>query len=130
MASEDDLIRARRAKFEKLEQAGSRAFPNTVEADRAARTKALAIAADAAQTAALPTEAELKGDEPKLALFGRVIAKRGPFVVVRTPDGDMQALVRKDKLDEQAAAQLAALDLSDFVVVTGPLIRTGTGAAA
>src|SRR5262249_52427421 len=58
------------------------------------------------------------------------VAKRGPFVVVRTPYGDMQALVRKDRLAESAAQQLAALDLSDFIAVSGPLIRTGTGAAA
>ena len=31
--SEEELIRARRAKFEKLEQAGTRPFPNTFAAD-------------------------------------------------------------------------------------------------
>ena len=130
MASEEELIRARRAKFEKLEQAGTRAFPNTFKGDEESRKQALSVANDEAKRAQLPSEAELTGGEPSLALFGRVIAKRGPFVVVRTPYGDMQALVRKDRLSEAAAAQLAALDLSDFVAVRGPLIRTGTGAAA
>jgi lysyl-tRNA synthetase class 2 len=130
VASEEELIRARRAKFEKLEQAGSRAYPNTFRGDEEERRTALAIANDEPRRAALPTEAELKGDEATLSLFGRVVAKRGPFVVLRTPYGDMQALVRKDKLPEQAQAQLAALDLSDFAGVTGPLIKTGTGAAA
>jgi len=130
VASEEELIRARRAKFEKLEQAGTQAFANTFRGDEAARRKALAVAADEAARAALPGEGELKGDEPAFSLYGRVIAKRGPFVVLRTPHGDMQALVRKDRLPEQAQAQLAALDLSDFAGVTGPLIKTGTGAAA
>jgi lysyl-tRNA synthetase, class II len=130
VASEEELIRARRAKFEKLEQAGSRAFPNTFVGDEGSRKQALAIANDEVQRASLPTEAELGGDEPTLQLFGRVIAKRGPFVVLRTPYGDMQALVRKDRLNEAQALQLSALDLSDFVAVRGPLIRTGTGAAA
>jgi lysyl-tRNA synthetase, class II len=134
VASEEELIRARRAKFEKLEQAGTSAFPNKFVGDEASRKEALAIARavvdDEARRAALPTEAELTGDEPPFHLFGRVLAKRGPFVVIRTPYGDMQALVRKDKLDEAQAAELAALDLSDFVAVHGPLIRTGTGAAA
>jgi len=130
VASEEDLIRARRAKFEKLEQAGTHAFPNTFSGDLAAREEALTVAGDEARRATLPSETELKGDEPTLALFGRVIAKRGPFVVVRTPHGDMQALVRKDKLSEPEAQQLSALDLSDFVAVSGPLIKTGTGAAA
>jgi len=130
VASEEELIRARRAKFEKLEQAGSRAYPNTFRGDEEERKQALAVANDEQRRAALPTEAELKGDEASFGLFGRVVAKRGPFLVLRTPFGDMQALVRKDKLDEAAAAQLAAVDLSDFVGVRGPLIRTGTGAAA
>jgi lysyl-tRNA synthetase class 2 len=130
MASEEELIRARRAKFERLEQAGSSAFPNTFVGNEASRKAALAACHDEVVRAALPSEAELKGDEPRYELFGRVVAKRGPFVVVRTPYGDMQALVRKDKLAEREAAQLAALDLSDFVAVEGPLIKTGSGAAA
>lgn len=130
MASEEELIRARRAKFAKLEQAGTRAFPNTFRPDPASRQRALAIASDEEARAALPVEAELKGDEPLFSLYGRVVARRGPFVVLRTPHGDMQALVRKDRLSEPEQAQLAALDLSDFAEVRGPLIRTGTGAAA
>jgi lysyl-tRNA synthetase class 2 len=130
VASEEELIRARRAKFAKLEQAGTRAFPNTFRPDVASRQRALAIALDEQARAALPVEAELKGDEPCFALFGRVVARRGPFVVLRTPHGDMQALVRKERLSEAEQTQLAALDLSDFAEVSGPLIRTGTGAAA
>jgi lysyl-tRNA synthetase, class II len=133
VASEEELMRARRAKFEKLEQAGTRAYPNDFRSDgddEASRRAAFAIAGDEQQRLALPSEAELKGDEPSYALFGRVFAKRGPFVVVRTPYGDLQALVRKDGLGEAEALALSALDLSDFVAVRGPLIKTGTGAAA
>ncbi len=130
MASEEDLIRARRAKFEKLEAAGTRAFPNTFRADEDSRREALAVANDETRRASLPPEPELTGNEIIYTLFGRVIAKRGPFLVLRTPYGDMQALVRKDRLSETQAAQLATVDLSDFVGVRGPLIRTGTGAAA
>ena len=130
MASEEELIRARRAKFEKLEQAGTKAFPNTFRADEQKRKAALAIANDEGARSALPGEADLKGDEPSYCLFGRVVAKRGPFVVLRTPYGDIQALVRKDRLPEAQALQLAALDLGDFAGVNGPLIRTGKGDVA
>lgn len=130
MASEEELIRARRAKFEKLQQAGTRAYPNTFRGSEDERKKALTVAGDEERRASLPSENELTGAEESLSLFGRVVAKRGPFLVVRTPYGDMQALVRKDKLSESEAVQLAAVDLSDFVGVRGPLIRTGTGAAA
>jgi lysyl-tRNA synthetase, class II len=130
VASEEELIRARRAKFEKLEQAGTRAFPNTFRADHGSRQKAVAIVFDENARAALPGEADLKGDEPSHSLFGRVVAKRGPFVVLRTPHGDMQALVRKDRLSEAEQAQLATLDLGDFAGATGPIIRTGKGDVA
>lgn len=130
MASEEELIRARREKFAKLESAGTKAFPNTFRGDEASRRKALELADDETARAALPGEAELKGDEPTFSLFGRVVAKRGPFLVLRTPYGDMQTLARKDKLAPDQSAQLAIVDLSDFVAVRGPLIRTGTGAAA
>jgi lysyl-tRNA synthetase class 2 len=130
VASEEELIRARRGKFEKLEQAGTRAFPNTFEADEDLRREALAIGLDEVKRAALPTEADLKGDEKVYHLFGRVITRRGPFTVLRTPYGDLQALIRKDKLTAEEAAQLAAIDNSDFIGVKGPLIRTGSGAAA
>ncbi len=130
MASEEELIRARREKFAKLESAGTKAYPNTFRGDEASRRKAFEIAANEELRAALPVEADLKGDEPAFSLVGRVVAKRGPFLVLRTPYGDLQALARKDKLPPEQAAQLAIVDLSDFVAVRGPLIRTGTGAAA
>ncbi|MCA9579771.1 MAG: lysine--tRNA ligase, partial [Myxococcales bacterium] len=76
---------------------------------------------------ALPLEEDLAPDAPELHLFGRVMAKRGPFLVIRTPYGDAQALVRKDVLDEAAAGQRAAMDLADHVVVRGPVVRTKTG---
>jgi lysyl-tRNA synthetase class 2 len=130
VASEEELIRARRAKFEKLEQAGTKAFPNTFRADEDSRKAALSVLGDEAKRNALPGEADLKGDEPSYSLFGRVVAKRGPFVVLRTPYGDMQALVRKDRLSEPEQTQLATLDLGDFAGVAGALIRTGKGDVA
>ena len=46
MASEEELIRARRAKFEKLEQAGSRAYPNTFRGEEEERKRRSQIAND------------------------------------------------------------------------------------
>ncbi|MAQ14643.1 MAG: lysine--tRNA ligase [Sandaracinus sp.] len=135
MASEDELIEARRAKAAQLEGAGSRAFPNTfrpteAEVTRRAEVVARANDADESVRADLPDEADLPEGAEQVALWGRVVAKRGPFLVLRTPFGDAQALVRKDVLPEAEAAQLAAVDLADHVVVRGPLIKTRTGALA
>ncbi len=133
MANEDELRESRRRKFEQLEAAGTKAFPNGfVVSDAMARDRdAIAtMALDEAACAKLPEESELTGDEPQRTLYGRVVAKRGPFLVIRTGLGDVQALVRKDKLAEAEAAQLKSVDLADHVFVTGPLIRTRTGALA
>jgi lysyl-tRNA synthetase class 2 len=51
-------------------------------------------------------------------------------VVVQTPYGSCQALVRADGLPAADAAALAAADLADHVYVEGPAIRTKTGALA
>lgn len=134
MASEDELREARRTKGQALEEAGTRAFPNQfrpTEEMRLGREALLALAlGDESAREGLPDESELTGDEPQVALYGRVTAKRGPFLVIRTPHGDAQALVRKEKLSEADAAQLAAVDLADHVVVRGPTIKTRTGALA
>jgi lysyl-tRNA synthetase class 2 len=141
MASEDDLIAARRAKIEELRAAGGVPYPNDFRVDDAResdRRETLAVLTSAERRASLPLEADLRGDEPKRSLYGRVVGKRGPFVVIRTPYGDGQALVRdkpgKDgspaTLGATDAALFGAIDLADHVVVSGPLVRTKTGDGA
>ena len=46
----------------------------------------------------LPGEGELRRDAAHYPLYGRVVAKRGPFLVIQTPYGSAQALVRPEKL--------------------------------
>ncbi len=134
MASEQELIEVRRRHAEALRQAGVSPFPPGFgmdeRAERSRRRLAELAAAPPEDRASLPTEQELSGEEPEEALFGRVVARRGPFLVVRTPYGDVQALVRKDGLSEEEARQVAALDLADHVRLDGPVIRTRTGALA
>jgi lysyl-tRNA synthetase class 2 len=133
MATEDELVEARRRHVEKLAEAGFAPFPNDFRASAAmekSRRDFVAVAKDAGERAKLPAEDELTAGSPLVHLYGRVIAKRGPFLVIRTPYGDAQALVRKDVLSEAEAKALAAVDLSDHVAVEGPAIRTKTGDAA
>ncbi|MEZ4326443.1 MAG: lysine--tRNA ligase [Polyangiales bacterium] len=132
MATEDDLIQARKTKADTLSTFGSAPYPNTFRVTpemEAERRHVVDLANDLESGAreALPLEEDLAPDAPELHLFGRVMAKRGPFLVIRTPYGDAQALVRKDVLDEAAAGQRAAMDLADHVVVRGPVVRTKTG---
>jgi len=152
MATEDELIASRRAHAEELAKLGKQAFPNDFRAsgpagddevlgDREASRARLFARIDAAKSsqgelAALPDESQLSGDEEAHWLFGRVVAKRGPFLKLRTPHGDAQALVRNKEqppfplLPQDGIEQLALLDLADHVAVRGPLIRTKTGDVA
>jgi lysyl-tRNA synthetase class 2 len=128
MASEEELIAARKRHVEKLLENGWQPYPNDFRGDDERRREVVAIANDEARRAQLPGEGEaLDGAEP-YPLYGRVIAKRGPFVVIQTPYGSAQALVRPENLTAEEAAQYATLDLADHVAVEGPLLRTRTGA--
>jgi len=128
VASEEELIAARRRHIERLQEAGAQAYPNDFKADEDARRKVLAIASDEAARAQLPGEGELPAGAEHYPLYGRVTAKRGPFLVIQTPYGSAQALVRAEDLPPEDAAQYKVVDLADHVAVSGPLLRTRTGA--
>ncbi len=135
MATEDELEQARRANAAKLREAGAQPYPNhfrASDADRAARAEVVRIAGDEAAKAMLPQEDAIPEDAPTYPLFGRVVAKRGPFLVLQTPHGRAQAYVpnKGEGLPPVEKAQLDALDLADHVLVRGPLMGTKRGDAA
>ncbi len=132
MASEDDLIEARRAKIAELRAAGTAAFPNDFRATEAMerdRARVVARLRDPIEHAALPLETEIPASAEQHVLYGRVVRRRGPFLVVRTPHGDAQILARpapgKDgepvALSPADLAVLATTDLGDHVAASGPL---------
>ena len=132
MATEDELLRARKAHVERLRDAGGEAFPNDFRVTpsmETSRRNFLALTTSATPED-LPEEDDLPADPDDVSLWGRVVAKRGPFLVLRTPYGDGQTLVRKERLSERESAMLKVVDLGDHVAVTGPAIRTRTGNAA
>ncbi len=129
MASEEELIAARRKHVQRLAEVGVPPYPNDFQGDDAPRRELLAIASDPQRCAELPSEGEASADAPQYPLYGRVMAKRGPFIVIQTPYGSAQALIRPDELPPEQADQYKALDLADHVAVWGPLLRTRTGAA-
>lgn len=133
MATEDELRQTRLTKAERLRELGVLPYPNTWRTNPGLedeRRRLVLLAADEEACAKLPLEDELTDDAPHVPLFGRVVAKRGPFLVIRTPHGDAQSLVRPDNLSDRDAAVLKLLDLADHVLVEGPAIRTKTGALA
>ena len=131
MATEQELEQARRANAAKLRAAFPNGFRPT-DAERAKRAEVVRIANDAEAKAQLPQEDQLTGDEPTYPLYGRVMAKRGPFLVIQTPHGRAQAyLPRKGaELPEDEQAELTGIDLADHIAVEGPLMGTRKGDAA
>jgi lysyl-tRNA synthetase class 2 len=128
VASEDELMAARRRHLERLLETGGEAFPNGFALDDVQRREVVDIANDEARRTSLPGEGESAPDAPHYPLYGRVIAKRGPFLVIQTPYGSAQALVRPEQLSADDAARYATVDLADHVAVSGPLLKTRTGA--
>ncbi len=128
MASEEELIAARRKHAAALQESGERVFPNSFVGDDVLRRDVVRIANDEAARAVLPGEAELPPDAAHYPLYGRVIAKRGPFLVIQTPHGSAQALVRPENLPPEQAARYETVDLADHISVRGPLLKTRTGA--
>ena len=128
MASEEELIAARRKHAAGLSSTGEVPYPNGFVGDDKLRREVVAIANDEARRAALPGEAELAPDAPVFPLYGRVMAKRGPFLVIQTPHGSAQTLIRPENLCEREAAQYELVDLADHIWIEGPLLKTRTGA--
>lgn len=133
MATEEELRATRLAKAQALRELGRPPYPNDLRVTAAmeeARRDLLALSQDETRVASLPMESDLDESADPVDLYGRVIAKRGPFLVVRTPYGDAQALVRKELLCEEEAAQLAKVDLADHIWVAGTPMRTKAGQMA
>lgn len=128
MASEQELIEARRRHAEGLREADNLPYPSGFRGDDALRREVVQIALSPERCAELPDEQSLSTDAKRYPLYGRVVAKRGPFLVIRTPYGDAQALVRPENLDDKSQAQLKVVDLADHIAVEGPLLKTRTGA--
>jgi lysyl-tRNA synthetase, class II len=128
VASEEELIAARRKHAAELANVGEVPYPNGFIGDDKLRREVVAIANDEARRNALPGEGELPADAASYPLYGRVIAKRGPFLVIQTPHGSAQTLVRPENLPERDAKLYELVDLADHIWVEGPLLKTRTGA--
>jgi lysyl-tRNA synthetase class 2 len=159
VANEQELEEARRAHIGALEEAGTAAFPNDfrpTEEDRARRAALVAllhahkgkpeegetiledlgthlrVRGAEGERLRLKQQGELGDDDPRFPLYGRVMGRRGPFLVIQTPHGRAQAYLpgKGADLDDDERAQLAALDLADHVAVTGRAMGTRSGDGA
>ena len=123
MESLETLRANRRGKLDELRRRGIDPYPPRFRVDgRVSEVVARFASHDAAA---------LEQQPPAVRVAGRVTAVRGhgkaTFLDLSDGDGRLQVYVRKDQVGDDAFALLDAVDLGDFLGVTGVLFRTRTG---
>jgi lysyl-tRNA synthetase, class II len=119
---ENDLIRQRHEKLQRMRDAGKDPFA----VERFARTHAAVAAVQLFQQ-----WEDSEGDPPTTRVAGRIFVRRpmgkASFVDIRDESGRIQLYFKKDIVGEDRYAALDLLDTGDFIGVEGPLFRTRSG---
>lgn len=116
--SEQEQIR--RNKISSLAEKNIRAFNSTI--------KPTISSVGIQKLYADKTREEIDADNKFVIFNGRVIAQRGPFLVLQDRDGSMQIYVDKKTLDEVSSEVLKQLDLGDIISIEGLISKTHTEA--
>lgn len=114
---ENKLIAERREKLAVIREQGI-AFPNDVTRED--------TAADLQAEFGEKTKDELETLDHKVSVAGRVMAKRGPFMVLQDVTGRVQLYASKDA-QKQLKATCGLWDIGDIVNVSGALHKSGKG---
>jgi lysyl-tRNA synthetase class 2 len=118
----DDILAERRAKLDALRSRGVDPYPVGVEV-----TDSLAAVAERFEGRLEPGEET----DDVVAVAGRLVLRRGHgklvFCVLREADTDLQVMAELSTLGEDVMRFVADLDLGDWVVVRGHVIRTKRG---
>ena len=119
LPDENKLIAERRAKLEHIRaNCPANGHPNNF--DR--KHKAADIQAEYGSN----TKEELEGMEIQRSIAGRIMAKRGPFLVIQDVSGRIQAYAGKD-VQKDLKERFQGLDIGDIIGVTGQLHLSGKG---
>jgi len=119
---ENRLIAERRAKLARLREAGN-AYPNDFHRDALADELLAAYQSHSAESlAASPVE---------VRVAGRLMVKRvmggTSFVKLQDRSGQIQLMLKRDRLGESVYGEFKKWDLGDIVAARGELIKTKTG---
>ncbi len=114
---ENKLIAERREKLAAIREQGV-AFPNDVTREN--------NAADLQAEFGEKTKDELETLDHKVSVAGRVMAKRGPFMVLQDVTGRIQLYASKDA-QKTLKATCGLWDIGDIVNVSGALHKSGKG---
>ncbi|HZL93003.1 MAG TPA: OB-fold nucleic acid binding domain-containing protein, partial [Vicinamibacterales bacterium] len=119
---ENRLIAERRAKLARLREAGG-AYPNDFRRDSLAGDLLAAYQSHSLESlAAEPIEARVAG---------RLMVKRvmggSSFVKLQDRTGQIQLMIKRDRLGEPLYADFKKWDLGDIIAARGEIIKTKTG---
>jgi len=115
---ENRLIAQRREKLVKLREQGQ-AFPNHFRRD--------SLAAELQAALGDKSKEDLEALGQRASVAGRIMARRGPFLVIQDMSGQIQFYVDKKGLPEELAAQIKGWDIGDIVGGEGPIHKSGKG---
>ncbi len=119
---ENRLVAERRAKLSRLRETGS-AYPNDFRRDSLAAELLATYQSHSAET--------LAANATEVRVAGRLMVKRvmggTSFVKLQDRTGQIQLMVKRDRVSEAVYAELKKWDLGDIVAARGELIKTKTG---
>lgn len=116
---ENKLIAERRGKLDNIrENCPANAHPNDFDREH--------YAADIQAEHGEKTKEELEELQVTYAVAGRVMAKRGPFLVLQDMSGRIQAYAEK-MVQKDIKARWGLLDVGDIIGVKGVLHKSGKG---
>ncbi|MFK8022095.1 MAG: lysine--tRNA ligase [Pseudomonadales bacterium] len=72
-------------------------------------------------------KAALEELDHQVAVAGRIMRKRGPFLVLQDVSGQIQLYIDRKALSEATLADIKTWDIGDIVGVKGPVYRSGKG---
>ena len=120
---ENHLIAERRAKLaerrEHAQRTGASAFPNDFRRDSLAAT----LDAELGDK----DKAELETLDRQAAVAGRIMRKRGPFIVIQDSSAQIQLYVDKKGLPAEVLDDIKGWDIGDIVAGRGPVHKSGKG---
>ncbi|SHM12571.1 lysine--tRNA ligase [Vreelandella subglaciescola] len=121
--NENHLIAERRAKLsahrEKTAAQGKSAFPNDFRRDN--------LSVELQDALGDKDKAELEVLDQYASVAGRVMRKRGPFIVIQDVAGQIQLYVDKKGLPDDVLDDVKGWDIGDIVAGRGPVHKSGKG---
>lgn len=115
---ENKLIALRREKLQSKREQGV-AFPNDFRRED--------FAEDLNRELGAKSKEELKALDRLAKVAGRIMAKRGPFLVIQDMSGQIQFYMDRKGLPEELLADIKTWDIGDIVGAQGPVHKSGKG---